>query len=203
LLWAFPHLAAAQVAILRIQVMEGEGAVNAPGSRAAHPLAVQVTDETGQPVEGAAVSFHLPEEGPGGTFGNGLRTEVAITDARGRVTLRTLQLNRTPGRFAIRIVASKEQARAGMVTFQYIAEAAGSTRVSRNTPAASRSAPRASHRVLKWVALAVLAGAAATAGAVLAGKSSGATSSSAASAATATTASGIAIGAPSLTVGKP
>jgi len=198
LLWALPHLATAQVAILHIQAIEGEGAVNPPGSRLARPLAIQVTDETGQPVKGAAVSFHLPEEGPGGTFGNGLRTEVAITDARGRATLRTLQLNRAPGRFAIRIVASKEQARAGMVSFQYIAAATASS-------PATRTAPPASRRVLKWVALAALAGGAVTVGAIVAGRSSPATSPSAAPAPVATAAApiGIAIGTPSLTVGKP
>jgi len=195
---AFPYLATAQVAILHIQVVEGEGAVNAPGSRSARPLAVQVTDESGKPVEGAAVSFHLPEEGPGGTFGNGLRTEVVISDARGRATLRTLQLNRTPGRFPIRIVASKEQARAGMVSFQYIADAPGSSQSPRSAPSASR------HHLLKWVALAVLAGGAASVGIMVAGRASSASSSSSAAASsTSTTSAGITIGAPALTVGKP
>lgn len=200
LLWAFPYLATAQVAILHIQVVEGEGAVNAPGSHNARPLAVQVTDESGKPVEGAAVSFHLPEEGPGGTFGNGLRTEIVITDARGQATLRTLQLNRTPGRFPIRIVASKEQARAGMVSFQYIADAPGSSQSPRSAPAASR------HRLLKWMALAVLAGGAASAGIMVAGRASGAGSSSSSAltaSSTSTTSAGITIGAPALTVGKP
>ena len=50
--------ATAQVAILQIQIVEGEGAVYAPGARSARPLAVEVTDETGRPVAGAAVSFH-------------------------------------------------------------------------------------------------------------------------------------------------
>jgi hypothetical protein len=113
--------ATAQVAVLQIRVIEGEGAVQAPGSRSKRPLTVEVTDETGKPVEGATVSFHLPEEGPGGVFANGMRTEVAVTDSHGHAGVHGLQLNRAPGRFQIRIVASKEQARAGMVSFQYIA----------------------------------------------------------------------------------
>ena len=120
LAWALA--APAQVAILQIQVVEGEGAVHQPGSHSSRPLTVDVTDETGKPVAGAAVSFHLPEEGPGGTFASGLRTDVATTDSRGRATIHTFQANRNPGRFQIRIVASKEQARAGTVSFQYIAE---------------------------------------------------------------------------------
>ena len=198
LLWAFPHLATAQVAILHIQVIEGEGVVNLPGSHSARPLAVEVTDEAGQPVEGAAVSFHLPEEGPGGTFGNGLRTDVVVTDARGRANLRALQLNRAPGRIEIRIVASKEQARAGTLSFQYIAAPKSGTAPA----AASLKAPRASRRVLKWVALAALAGGAAVVGAIAAGRSSGAAATAAAPAAAGAT-SAVSIGAPSLTVGKP
>ena len=88
------------------------------------PLDTEFVDETGKPVEGAAVSFHLPEDGPGGLFNNGLRTDVAATDARGRASSRGIQFNRSGGRFQVRIFASKEQARAGMASFQYVAETA-------------------------------------------------------------------------------
>jgi hypothetical protein len=200
LLGAFARLAAGQVAVLHIRVMEGEGAVNAAGSHNSRPLAVEVTDETGKPVEGASVSFHLPEEGPGGTFGNGLRTDVTVTDARGRANLHTMLLNRTPGRFAIRIVASKEQARAGMVSFQYVAEPKNGA-----APANSSKSRPLLHGPLKWVVVAVLAGGAAAAGALVAGRSNGAASAASASTApaNATGASTISIGGPSLTVGKP
>jgi len=201
LLGALPHLATAQVAILHIQVIEGEGAVSAPGARGTRPLAVEITDETGKPVEGAAVSFHLPEEGPGGSFANGLRTEVALTDARGRAAVRSLQFNRMPGRFQIRIVASKEQARAGTMSWQYIAD----TRNSTASATGRSAAPPASHHILKWVALAALAGGAAAVAAVVAGKSGGGNAAASAPATAATPASGIgiAIGGPSITVGKP
>ena len=55
LLWATPALA--QVAILQIRVIEGEGAVHLPGSRSSRPITVEITEETGKPVAGAAVSF--------------------------------------------------------------------------------------------------------------------------------------------------
>ena len=42
--------------------------MHAPGSRSARPMTVEITEETGKPVAGAAVSFHLPEDGPGGTL---------------------------------------------------------------------------------------------------------------------------------------
>jgi hypothetical protein len=193
---AVAQLAIAQVAVLHIQVIEGDGAINAAGSRSARPLTVEVTDETGKPVEGASVSFHLPEDGPGGVFGNGLRTDVTVTDARGRANLHTMLLNRTPGRLAIRIVASKEQARAGMVTFQYIAEPKNASAPANS----SKSAPSFLHGRLKWVVIAALAGGAAAAGAVLAGKSGSGASTAPAAAATT---SGISIGSPVITVGKP
>jgi len=188
---AFCGTAPAQVAVLQIQVIEGEGAVHAPGSRSARPLTVEVRDETGKPVEGAAVSFHLPENGPGGTFTNGLRTEVVMTDARGRAALHALQLNRTAGRFEIRIVASKEQARAGTISFQYIAE-----------PKSGAAAPAASagrgHR--KWIAVAAVVACGAVAG-ILAGTRSG--GGAAAPAPAPAPAPTLTIGTPTITVGKP
>ena len=188
------RIATAQVALLRIQVMEGEGAVYALGARVSRPLTVLISDETGKPVAGASVSFHLPEEGPGGTFGNGLRTDVATTDSNGHANPHAMQVNRTPGRFQIRVVAAKEQARVGAVTFQYIADA--------KTAGAPDSSPRRTPIVtsgkLKWVVVAALAGGAAVAGALIGGHGG-----SQAAAPTATTSIPISIGIPTITVGKP
>lgn len=186
----FCHPAAAQVAILQIQVTGGEGAVHAPGSRDPRGIAVVVTDETGRPVEGAAVSFHLPDQGPSGTFVNGLHTEVAVTDDRGRAAAHSIEFNRVPGRFEIRIVASKEQARAGTVSFQYIAGA---------SPAGAAAADVAGgghHRKKKkmWMIVAAVAGAGAAGGALALSHST------AAQAQSATT---LTIGTPSIAVGKP
>jgi hypothetical protein len=200
LIGAVAHLAVAQVAVLHLQVIEGEGAVNTAGSHNARPLTVEVTDETGRPVEGASVSFHLPEEGPGGTFGNGLRTDVTVTDARGRANLHSMTLNRTAGRFAIRIVASKEQARAGIVSFQYVAE----PKAGAAPATSSKSGPSLRRGALKWVVIAALAAGAGTAGALLAGKSGSAPSPAPApSPATPAAPATITIGSPSLSVGKP
>ncbi|HXM45109.1 MAG TPA: hypothetical protein VN924_27975 [Bryobacteraceae bacterium] len=112
----------AQIAVLQIKVLEGEGIVHPPGTRIAHSLTVEVTDETGRPVAGAAVSFQLPPEGPSGLFSNGLRTDLVLTDAAGHASLHSVQLNRTSGQFRIRITAVKEQARAGAISTQYIAD---------------------------------------------------------------------------------
>jgi len=135
----FPCVAMAQVAVLQIKVLEGEGAVHPAGARIAHPLTVEVTDETGRPVAGAAVSFQLPPEGPSGLFSNGLRTDLILTDAAGRASIHSVQLNRTGGQFRIRITAVKEQARAGAVSTQFIGENRGGAQVA--TAKASPAAP--------------------------------------------------------------
>jgi hypothetical protein len=188
---ALAGTATAQVAVLQIQILEGEGGVHAPGARLARPLTLAVTDETGRPVAGAAVSFNLPEDGPSGAFASGLRTEVATTDQLGRASLRRIQLNRIAGRFQIRIIASKEQARAGTVSFQYIADAGSGV-----AAAGSARAHPASRGHGKWIAVAALVGAGAAAG-VVASRSGNGTPPSGAGGPTLT------IGSPSLTVGKP
>ncbi len=134
-----------QDAVLHIAVVSGEGATHAPGERVAKPVTVQVTDGTGRPVEGARVSFQVPREGPGGVLPSGLGTDLATTDADGRATIRSLQLNRFAGRYAIRVTAAKEQARAGIVLQQFIAERnSGRESADRTAPvAAPEKAPAA------------------------------------------------------------
>ena len=92
------------------------------GTRATRGISVQVTDEAGKPVDGAAVSFRLPDEGPSGVFASGLRTEVVTTKADGRATIWGMQWNKTPGQLEIRITAVKDQARAGIVSSQYLSD---------------------------------------------------------------------------------
>ena len=199
--------ATAQVAIVQIGIVEGEGAVHVPGSRIARPLTVEVTDETGKPVAGAAVTFLLPENGPGGTFANGLRSDVAITDSRGRGGAHSLQLNRISGRFQIRIVASKEQARAGTVSFQYIGEAKGgaakegtvkegATADRATAPAAPATLSRSSPHRRKWVVAAAALGGGAVLGILASRGRSGA-------ATPVPVIPTLTIGTPSVTVGKP
>jgi hypothetical protein len=190
--------ATAQVAILQIHVLEGEGGVHSPGSRISRPLVVEVTDETGRPVAGAAVSFHLPDDGPTGLFLNGLRTEVSTTDAAGRAALHGLVLNRTAGRFQIRVVASKEQARAGMISFQYIAEPnSGAAAPPARAPATSQ--PGVSHGGrTRWLIVAAAVGGGAAAGILGATRKSGGAASAASPPASALT-----IGPPVTTVIKP
>jgi len=108
LVFAVPCVATAQIASLQIRVLEGESAAHPAGAHISRPLTVQVTDDMGQPVAGAAVSFQLPPEGASGLFSNGLRTDLVITDGDGRASIQSIQLNRTAGQFPIRITAVKQ-----------------------------------------------------------------------------------------------
>jgi hypothetical protein len=109
-------------AILLIRIAEGEGTVYPIGSRATRGVTVQVTDETGKPVESAAVSFRLPDDGPSGAFSSGMRTEIVTTGADGRANVWGMQWNRVTGPLEIRITAAKGQARAGTVCGLYLAD---------------------------------------------------------------------------------
>ena len=175
--------------IVQLRVVEGEGAVYGTGTRAARGITVQATDEAGKPVEGASVSFRLPEEGPSGVFSSGLRTEVVTTKADGRATIWGMQWNKTAGQFEVRITAVKDQARAGIVSAQYLSDAAAAQSAGRG------SAFQASHHSRnKWLLISAVA-AGAGAGLVFAKSSQTAKATVAPTAPTQ-------IGSPSIIIGK-
>lgn len=91
-----------------------------PGSRATRGITVLVTDESGRPVPGVAVSFQLPEEGPSGVFINDSRTDIVTTQNEGRATVWGMRWHKTPGTVAVRITAMKDGVRAGMICTQYL-----------------------------------------------------------------------------------
>jgi len=172
-------------ALLQIKVIEGDGAVYPIGARATRGITVQVTDETGKPVDGAAVSFRLPDSGPAGTFSSGSRTEIVTTRGDGRAGVWGMQWNRTAGSFEIQITALKGQTRAGTVCGMYLSdspEARAST---------ARMGPRGGHKWL-WIGLAV--GGAAAAALV--------TTALARKPETSIAAQGVQIGAPTIIVGS-
>ena len=157
-------------AILQIRVIEGEGVAYPLGGRATRGVTIQVTDETGKPVEGASVSFRLPDEGPSGAFANGSRSEIVTSKADGKAAAWGMQWNRTEGAFDIRITAVKGQARAGTVCPIYL---------SKTTAETDAPAPMKLGRTHKWmwVAVAIVGGAGiGVAAAALGAKASGSSS---------------------------
>lgn len=114
LLLLLPACLAAQA--LRIRVVESSGPVHVAGGRTRTPLVVVILDENGAPAQGATVSFRLPASGPGGTFSNGLTTDVVIAGADGKAAASSVRWNKTPGAFEIRVAAGKGESRALMVS---------------------------------------------------------------------------------------
>ena len=111
----------AQSSLLEAHIISGEGQVSHPGSHLPRPLVVEVTDETGQGVPGALVSFRTPDNGVSGTFRNGLKSEILTTDRAGRVALHGLEAGGFAGPFQIRMTVAKGEARTGAVSNQFIA----------------------------------------------------------------------------------
>jgi hypothetical protein len=151
-----PFLTAQEPAVpqgtLQVRVTEGDGLSYPAGSRATRGITVQVVDETGRPVDGAIVGFRLPEDGPGGIFATGAKTEIATTRADGRAGVWGMRWNRTAGPFEIHITAAKGQTRASAVCQQALTAALSSS-------AASKHLGSGGHKWL-WISLAA-AGAAA------------------------------------------
>jgi hypothetical protein len=102
-------------AVLSIRFVEGEGSVYPIGSRATRGITVQITDETGRPVDGAVVTFRLPDNGPTGTFSSGMRMEMVTTGMDGRANVWGMQWNRVAGPLEVRITAVKGSVRAGTI----------------------------------------------------------------------------------------
>jgi len=173
--------------VIQLRIVEGDGAVYAIGSRATRGLGVQVTDETGKPVDAAAVSFQLPGDGPGGSFAGGGKTEIVTTKADGMATVWGMQWNRTAGTFEIRVTASKGQARAGVAVTQYLSD---------TVKAGGEGTFTASHHSrTKWLIIGAVIGGGAAVGIGLRGSSK--------STAAAPTTTPLQIGNPTILVGHP
>jgi hypothetical protein len=140
--------------IVQLKVVDGEGVVYRTGTRATHGLTVLVTDETGKPVDMAAVSFRLPDGGASGTFNSGLRTEIVTTGPDGRATVWGMQWNKTPGPVEIRVTAIKDQARASITSTQHLSDAVAASSGGEGTFTASHGG----HKWL-WVVGAIAVGA--------------------------------------------
>jgi hypothetical protein len=176
--------------IVQVRVVEGEGLTYHTASRATRGLTVLVTDEAGLPLDMASVSFRLPDQGAGGTFSSGLRTEVVTTGPDGRASVWGMQWNKTPGTVQIHITAVKEQARTGIVSTQYLSDTAA-------PKAGGEGVFTASHTGHKWLWIAGIAGGLAAGGAYALLRSQGAPAASNPAVA------GLSIGAPSVVIGHP
>lgn len=188
-----PAPAPQEIAVLQLKVIEGEGVVHTAGVRTGAAFTVQVSDETGRPVEGVTVSFRMPAEGATGVFESGLPTEVLVTGADGKASVWGVRWNKITGPVRVRITAVKGDVRAGIFSSQYVAEpqaAAKQTEANRPTTSKARN---------RWLAIAVIAAGAAAGGLVLGVSGKAQTSAQGIS----DSLTSVQVGAPSIQIGKP
>ena len=176
--------------IVQLRVVEGEGITYRTGTRATRGITVLVTDEAGQPLDMASVSFRLPDQGATGTFSSGLRTEVVTTGPDGRASVWGMQWSKTAGTVEIHITAVKDQARAGIISTQYLSDSVA-------PKAGGEGVFTASHGGHKWIWIVAIAGLAAGGAGYALTRSSGRPILSNPAVA------GLSIGAPSITIGHP
>jgi hypothetical protein len=116
-IWAQSDLTASsqksEASNLQLRVIE-EPKGNA-GFVPANALTVQVRDESGNPVQDAAVAFRLPDTSASGTFADGTQSAVAYTDASGTVHLEGIRWIASSGTVPVRITASKGNSHAGLL----------------------------------------------------------------------------------------
>lgn len=95
----------AAVEMLKVRVLQGEGAVNLVRAAVTNPIVVEVRDRNERLVEGAAVTFTLPPAGPGGYFPNQALTQTVRTNYQGQTPTSGYRANTQQGQFTIRVTA--------------------------------------------------------------------------------------------------
>jgi len=155
---------------LNINIVEGEGAINNIRQRVNREPIVQVEDQNHKPIAGAVVIFLLPDGGASGTFADGSRMLMTVTDNQGRAIARGIRPNGQSGPMQIRVTAN----------FQGLTATSAITQT--NLAAAAASGGFAGLSVAAKLAIILgIAGGAAAAGAIVATHSGGGGSSPASS----------------------
>ena len=159
---------AAQQAVtgLSITIVEGEGAINNVRQRVNREPIVQVEDENHRPLAGAVVIFFLPDTGASGTFPNGSRMLMVVTDNQGRAAARGIRPNNQSGPMQIRVTAS----------FQGLTASSVITQTNAATTAAASGAGLSAGA--KWAIILGIAAGAAAGGAIAATHGGGSSSPS-------------------------
>jgi hypothetical protein len=111
-----------QESAIRVEVLEGDGAINSIRLHRAHDAVIKVTDAGGEPLPGATVTFMLPVSGPSAAFPDGARRLTAQTDDHGTAAARALRPNAIAGQFQIRVSASLHGSTAEAAVVQTNAE---------------------------------------------------------------------------------
>lgn len=192
-LWLAAALTASGQPSLRIEVVDGAGAVVPAQTLSSRRFAVVVKDAAGKPVTGATVHFRLPSEAPTGAFASGLRTESTATGPKGEASFYGIRWGAEPGKLEISVTALYGGARADA---RIPVEVSATVKAERQDRA--NTAYRAPSGSRKWVVL-LAVGAGAAAGLAMAGGKGGAPAYAPPAAVVVTPT----IGTPTITIGKP
>jgi hypothetical protein len=153
-------LARSATTVPRIEVLEGDGAINNIRLHRAKEPVVRVVDQDGHPIPNVAVTFLLPTQGAGGTIADGKTLITVMSDKDGQAVGHGLRPNGSAGQFQIRVTTSLEGQ-------------AATTNISQ-----TNAEPAAGKGSSKTILIVALIGGAAAAGAAVAlgkGKSSSST----------------------------
>jgi hypothetical protein len=161
---------AQETAALKLVVISGTGTVNDLRTNATVPTVVELRDDRDQPVLRGAVTFTLPEAGPGGRFADGSRSSFVLTDRQGRATLTGFIPNQLEGPFQIAVEASASGNSARTIIRQYNNSFRGYSAPRTANPVAT--APRGSGTGGK-ILLTLFLGVAVAAGSIVALKGGG------------------------------
>jgi len=101
-------LARSATTVPRIEVLEGDGAINNIRLHRAKEPVVRVVDQDGHPLPNVAVTFLLPTQGAGGTFADGKTFITVMSDKDGQAVGHGLRPNGNAGQFQIRVTTSLE-----------------------------------------------------------------------------------------------
>jgi hypothetical protein len=140
---------------MSIAVVEGAAVIHNLQQRKPVSIVVIVRDGNRRPIPDAAVTFTLPNDGPGGLFAGGTNTLTVQTDAQGYAAAQGLTPNNTPGSFAIQVQSTHEGQTATATVTQF-----------------NMAVERAKGGKGKWIAILAVAGGAAAGGAVFGLRSS-------------------------------
>lgn len=99
-------LARSATTVPRIEVLEGDGAINNIRLHRAKEPVVRVVDQDGHPLPSVAVTFLLPGTGASGAFADGKTSLTVMTDEKGEAVGHGLRPNSSAGQFQIRVTTS-------------------------------------------------------------------------------------------------
>lgn len=146
---------------LKVMALAGDGEMNDLERKIMAPLVVDVLDQNGRPVEGAAVVFRFPLNGPSASFSNGEKARTVRTNADGQAAAVDWIANGEVGKFQIRVNASR-----GNELGEVVISMSNVNRITEDKKSKGKHKSAWSSR---WVKIGIAAGAAgAVAGIVLA-----------------------------------